>query len=74
MNNANNTAVRFHGTFERLHGQKAAIVTLTDSAGRDVSMARIEGHNLYERGFDRLSALADMKGGSLDRYARAGAP
>lgn len=76
MNNTNNTgaAVRFHGTFERLRGQKAAVVTLTDSAGRDVSMARIEGHNLYERGFDRLSALADMKGGSLDRYSRTEAP
>jgi hypothetical protein len=74
MNNA-----AFFGTIEFLSGQKAAIVTLTDSSGEWSGSGRIEtscgsicGHSvkesLYELGYKYLSLSASAKGGRLETY------
>jgi hypothetical protein len=69
----------FNATIEFLSGQKAAIITLTDSTGEWAGSGRIEtscgsicGHNvrdsLYEIGYIHASRTASFKGGRLETY------
>lgn len=63
---------RFDGTIKYLHGQKAAIITLTEN-GQWSGSSRIDlrvgsKSDLYEIGYDRLSASAAHKGGRLETY------
>lgn len=66
---------KFSATVEFLSGQKAAIITLTDSSGEWSGSGRIDlprGTNadLYEAGYVHASRAAATKGGTLDRYSK----
>lgn len=62
----------FNATIEFLSGQKAAIVTLTDSTGEWAGSCRIEAgksrSSLYELGYAHASVSAAHKGGRLETY------
>lgn len=74
------TQARFNATIEFISGQRAAIVTLTDSSGEFAGGGRIEtkcspalcGHpvrdSLYEEGYRLASFSATAKGGVLETY------
>jgi hypothetical protein len=64
---------KFTATIEFLHGQSAAIVTLTDNRGEWSGSGRIQVRSglradLYEQGYTEASARAAAKGGTLEAY------
>jgi hypothetical protein len=63
----------FNATIEFISGQRAAIVTLTDSRGEWSGAGRIEVRSglkadLYEQGYRHASFSAAAKGGRLETY------
>ena len=65
---------KFYGTVEFLSGQKAAILTLTDSAGEWAGSGRIEVRSglradLYEEAYRQASLRAQIHGGRLERFS-----
>lgn len=66
----------FNATIEFITGQRAAIVTLTDSSGEWSGSGRIEVRSgrrsdLYEEGYRVASLSAAAKGGRLETFRRA---
>lgn len=71
--------IKFNATIEFLSGQKAAILTLTDSTGEWAGSGRIEtscgsicGHSvkesLYDLGYTYACRSASAKGGRVETY------
>jgi hypothetical protein len=65
--------IKFFATIEFLSGQKAAILTLTNEAGKWAGSGRVEGcdhSNIEERAYVLASLTAQSKGGRLERFSR----
>lgn len=67
MGNKKVMEAKFRGTIEII-GATRAIISLTDEYGEFICGGRLDGHNLYDRGYERLERIAADKGGTLDRY------
>jgi hypothetical protein len=63
--------MNYTATIELLNnGQRAAVITLINERGEWSGSYRIDGPNRYERGYDRASLEATLKGGRLSTYKR----